>query len=437
VQGLLTLILGGGRGTRLYPLTKYRSKPAVPFAAKYRLIDIPVSNALNSGMNRIYVLTQFLSVSLHRHISQTYKFDMFCGGFVEILAAQQTIERADWYQGTADAVRQNLRYLEQRGLEHVLILSGDQLYRMDYRRLLELHLDTKADVTIAVLPVPRSDVSGFGIVKLDEGGRVIEFVEKPQTEDAIDGCRTPADWIAARGIDPAGREHLANMGIYLFRRKVLVELLSKTDHADFGKQVFPNCIATRHVQAMLFDGYWEDVGTIRSFMRANLALTGDDPPLVLDSPVHRIYTHARSLPPTRMSGATVRSSLVADGCTIGEGTVIENSVIGLRSRIGRNVQIRNSVILGADYYETDEERADQARKGRPPIGIGDGTVIEGVILDKNCRVGSGVRLVNDGKVQRSLETPYGMVCDGIIVVPKETSLPDGWTAQFEEVAVKS
>ncbi len=437
MKGLLTLILGGGRGTRLYPLTKYRSKPAVPFAGKYRLIDIPVSNSLNSGMNRIYVLTQFLSVSLHRHISQTYKFDAFTGGFVEILAAQQTLERSDWYQGTADAVRQNLRYFNQRGVEQILILSGDQLYRMDYRRLLDLHLKSDADATIAVLPVPRAEVSGFGIVKLDEAGRVVEFVEKPQEQRQIESCRTSPDWIAARGIEPAGREHLANMGIYLFRRQVLVELLADTDYADFGKQLFPNCVRSRHVQAMLFDGYWEDVGTIQSFMRANLALTGEQPALQLDSPIYCTYTHARFLPPTRVQGASVRRSLIADGCTIGSGAVIENSVIGLRARIGQNVQIRNSIIMGADYYETDEERHEQQQqRGLPPIGIGDETVIEGAIVDKNCRLGRGVRLVNDGQVQRSLETSHGMVCDGIIVLPKETALPDGWTADFKQVALQ-
>src|SRR5262245_1153684 len=337
MKQLISLILGGGRGTRLYPLTKFRSKPAVPLAGKYRIIDIPISNCLNSGLNRIYVLTQFLSTSLHRHITNTYKFDHFSHGFVEILAAQQTTERSDWYQGTADAVRQNLRYVQERNIEFVLILSGDQLYRMDFRAMIDMHVLSRADVSIAVLPVSREAASSFGIMKLDDSGRVVEFVEKPKDPAVLDRFRTPIEWIDARGIKSNGRGHLASMGIYLFRRDVLVDLLTQFSHHDFGKDVFTHSIKSRHVQAYLFDGYWEDIGTIKSFWKANLDLTAEVPPLVLDSTDALIYSRPRFLPPARVSGATIAHSLIADGCAIGAGCHIENSVIGLRCHIGSGV----------------------------------------------------------------------------------------------------
>jgi glucose-1-phosphate adenylyltransferase len=293
----------------------------------------------------MYVLTQFLSTSLHRHITNTYKFDHFSHGFVEILAAQQTSDRSDWYQGTADAVRQNLRYLEERNIEFVLILSGDQLYRMDFRAMVDMHVLTGADVSIAVLPVARDAVSSFGIMKLDDSGRVVEFVEKPKDPAVLDRFQTPTEWIDARGINSNGRAHLASMGIYLFKRDVLVNLLTEFRHQDFGKDVFPHSIKSRHVQAYLFDGYWEDIGTIKSFWKANLDLTAEVPPLVLDSAGDLIYSRPRFLPPARVSGATVTRSLIADGCTIGSGCQIENSVIGLRCHIGSDVTIRNSVII--------------------------------------------------------------------------------------------
>src|SRR5262245_59163118 len=327
MKQLISLILGGGRGTRLYPLTKFRSKPAVPLAGKYRIIDIPISNCLNSGLNRIYILTQFLSTSLHRHITNTYKFDHFSHGFVEILATQQTLERSDWYQGTADAVRQNLRCIQERDIEFVLILSGDQLYRMDFRRMVDMHMLSGADISIAVLPVRREAASSFGIMRLNDSGRVVEFVEKPKDPEVLDRFATPAAWIDARGVPSNGRGHLASMGIYLFNRDLLVELLTKHKHHDFGKDIFPHSIKTRHVQAHLFDGYSEDIGTIKSFWKANLDLTAEQPPLTLDSADDLIYSRPRFLPPARVSGATIEHSLVADGCTIGRGCRIENSVI--------------------------------------------------------------------------------------------------------------
>jgi glucose-1-phosphate adenylyltransferase len=426
MKQLISLILGGGRGTRLYPLTKFRSKPAVPLAGKYRIIDIPISNCLNSGLNRIYVLTQFLSTSLHRHITNTYKFDHFSHGFVEILAAQQTSERSDWYQGTADAVRQNLRYVQERNIEFVLILSGDQLYRMDFRAMIDMHVLSGADVSIAVLPVSREAASSFGIMKLDDSGRVVEFVEKPKDPAVLDRFRTPTEWIDARGIKSNGRGHLASMGIYLFRRDVLVDLLTQFSHHDFGKDVFTHSIRSRHVQAHLFDGYWEDIGTIKSFWKANLDLTAEVPPLVLGSTDALIYSRPRFLPPARVSGATIAHSLIADGCAIGAGCHIENRVIGLRCHIGGDVTIRNSVIMGADYYESASEVADIVGHGRPNVGIGSGTLIENAIIDKNCRVGRNVRVVNSGMLDNS-DTPVASICDGIVVVPKETTLPDGWT----------
>jgi len=293
MQNVLSLILGGGRGTRLYPLTMLRSKPAVPLAGKYRLIDIPISNCINSGLNRIYVLTQFLSVSLHRHIANTYKFDPFSRGFVEVLAAQQTNEAADWYQGTADAVRQNIRYVHEDGCSEVMILSGDQLYRMDFSQLLKTHRDSQADVTIAVLPVAADATAGFGIVRLDDAGRVVGFIEKPKTREQLAPFATPESWIEVRGIRAQGRQYLASMGIYLFSRDALFTLLNAPPPAaDFGKEIFPRSIRTHHVQAHLFDGYWEDVGTIKAYHEANLALCGDDPPFDFHSPEGVIHTHA-------------------------------------------------------------------------------------------------------------------------------------------------
>jgi glucose-1-phosphate adenylyltransferase len=424
MRNVVTLVLGGGQGTRLYPLTKYRSKPAVPIAGKYRLIDIPLSNCINSGLNRCYVLTQFNSVSLHRHIRSTYTFDPFDGGFVEVLAAQQTLDNANWYQGTADAVRQNLRYVEQPGVEYVLILSGDQLYRMNFQDLLLTHIQAGADVTIAAVPVHGADASGFGIMRLDETGRVVGFLEKPKTEQELELVRTDPVWIDARGIHSRGRDCLANMGIYLFNRDTLIDVLQKTDYRDFGKEVFPASIRTRHVQVHLFDDYWEDIGTIKAFYQANLEMTGLHAPFDLAPVEAPIYSHARFLPPTRIDGATIRGSLVADGSIIEDGVVVENSIIGLRCHIGRNVTIRNSILMGCDLYETSDVVA--MNQANPPLGIGEGTHIENAIIDKNCRIGRNVRVVNEKGLENTEETPNWMIRDGIIVMAKDSALPDDW-----------
>jgi glucose-1-phosphate adenylyltransferase len=425
MENVLSLILGGGRGTRLYPLTKLRSKPAVPVAGKYRLIDIPISNCLNSGVNRIYILTQFLSVSLHRHIANTYKFDPFSHGFVEILAAQQTNEAADWYQGTADAVRQNLRYLLEDPGTETLILSGDQLYRMDFRQLIKTHRDSRADITIAVLPVGPEAASGLGLLQLDDTGRVVGFVEKPQTEEAQAPLRTPAEWLERRGIPSRGRPFLASMGIYLFDRQVLIDLLNSPPRAtDFGKEIFPRSLRTHRVQAHLFDGYWEDLGTVKAYHEANLALAGDDPPFDFHSPEGVIYTRMRNLPASRLSGTRLDQCLVSDGCVVLGGTRITHCVIGVRSRIGRNVTLRDTVINGADFFETDAEREANARAGVPDLTVGDGTVIERAILDKDCRVGRNVRLVNQRNVQED-EGPNYVIREGVVVIPKGAVVGDG------------
>ncbi len=426
MKNVLTLVLGGGRGTRLYPLTKYRSKPAVPLAGKYRLIDIPLSNCINSGLNRMYVLTQFNSVSLHRHIRRSYPFDQFSAGFVEILAAQQTLDTSDWYQGTADAVRQNLRYIDEPEFKHVLILSGDQLYRMDYREMMRTHRETGADVTIAAIPVDRQTARSMGLMRVDDSGRVLGFLEKPKTDEQIDTVRMEPAWIDAQGIESRGRDCLASMGIYLFNRKKLVDLLTEMDDPDFGHQIFPAAARTSHVQVHLFDGYWEDIGTIRSYFEASLALAAADRPFDLASANAPIYSRARFLPPVRIDGATIRHSLIADGCAIEEGAVIENSVIGVRCRIGRNVTIRNSILMGVDNYETPEEADQAAAAGEPPLAVGEGTVIEGALIDKNCRIGRNVRVANDGGVETSEETPEAMIRDGIACIQKGAVLPDGW-----------
>jgi glucose-1-phosphate adenylyltransferase len=425
MHNVLSLILGGGRGTRLYPLTQLRSKPAVPVAGKYRLIDIPISNCINSGMNRIYVLTQFLSVSLHRHIANTYKFDPFSRGFVEVLAAQQTNETADWYQGTADAVRQQIRYVVEDAADQVLILSGDQLYRMDFRQLLRTHRDSKADVTLAMLPVPREQVAGFGIMRLDDAGRVVGFVEKPKTDEATAPFWTSPEWMKRFGVSAAGRPYLASMGIYLFKRQALLELLNARPLAtDFGKEIFPRSIQSHRVQAHLFDGYWEDLGTVKAYHEANLALACDDPPFDFHSPEGIIYTRMRFLPASRVGGAALRQCLISDGCVVEEGAKLERCVIGVRSRLGKNVTLRDTVLIGADRFETDAERAANRQKGIPDFTIGDGAVIERAIVDKDCRIGRGVRIVNQRGVLDDEGDNY-VIRDGIVAIPRGTIVPDG------------
>jgi len=425
MRDVLSLILGGGRGTRLFPLTMLRSKPAMPLAGRYRLIDVPISNCINSGFNRIYVLTQFLSVSLHQHISNTYKFDMFDRGFVEILAAQQTNERMDWYQGTADAIRQNLRYITD-DFSDVLILSGDQLYRMDYGELLRTHRETEAVATMAVLPITRNQAEGLGIARVDESGRIRGFYEKPKADVDLSSFKIPPGWLQHQGVPENGREYLANMGIYLFRRDVLVTLLERTlaGATDFGKDIFPRIVDSHLLQAHLFDGFWEDLGTIRSYHEVSLALTNDDPPFEFFSPKASVYTRVRNLPPSRISGAVLEKVRVAEGCVIQDGAQIRRSIVGLRSRICRGVHMSDTVLIGADRIESDAERAKNRIDNKLNLGIGEESMIRGAIIDKDARIGKRVVIDNKDGIEKQDHKLY-YIRDGIVCIPRGASIPDG------------
>jgi glucose-1-phosphate adenylyltransferase len=424
---VICLILGGGRGTRLYPLTKSRSKPAVPIAGKYRLIDIPISNCIHSGLNRIFVLTQFNSVSLHRHIANTYKFDPFGGGFVEILAAQQTMQHETWYQGTADAVRRNIPYFSEERNDLVLILSGDQLYRMNFQKMIRNHLENKSEATIAALPVAEAEARSCGIMRIDTTGRVIDFEEKPKTSEKLARVRTDPAWLERLGIKAAGRSYLASMGIYLFNRTTLADLLAGGNATDFGHEIFPQAIANHRVHSHLFDGYWEDIGSVGAFHKANVDLTRDDPPFDFTFGDHPIFTRPRYLPCSRISGATVTNSLVSDGCVIGRGSTIEHSVIGIRAQIAENVRIRNTYIMGTDLYEQSRHVAENLRLGQPPLGVGANSVIENAIIDKNARIGRNVQIRNTAGVVESDDSHRQYVIrDGIVVIPKDTILEDGF-----------
>jgi glucose-1-phosphate adenylyltransferase len=424
MHDVLTLILGGGRGTRLYPLTKHRSEPAVPIAGKYRLIDFPISNCINSGLVRIYVLTQYSSVSLHRHLSNTYKFSPFSDGFVSVLAAQQTNEAADWYQGTADAVRQNLRYILEDDCGDVLLLSGDQLYRMDFRELVADHRAARADLTVAVLPVERTQASQFGIVRVDARQRIIDLVEKPQQPQQLDAMRTPAAWLAQQGFSDSGRDYLANMGIYLFKREALLELLRSHPLAvDLVREVLVPCLSKTLVRAYLFRGYWEDVGSIASYHRASLALASDELPLDFTAGDDVVYTRMRDLPATRLSAAQLERCHISDGCVVHAGASLVRCVIGVRSIIGRNVQMREVVMLGANYYE-DHRPERRPRDGVPQVGVGEGSVLERCIVDKNCRIGRNVQVTNKRHVRDEDADNY-VIRDGIVVLPGGAVVEDG------------
>jgi glucose-1-phosphate adenylyltransferase len=411
---VLAIILGGGRGTRLFPLTLDRSKPAVPIGGKYRLIDIPISNCLNSGIKRMFVLTQYNSESLNKHISLTYKFDLFSSGFVSILAAEQTEESGEWFQGTADAVRQSLRHLHSHRSREVLILSGDQLYQMDYRKLVEAHRRDVADVTVAVLPVPAEQTSGFGILKTNKQGRIVHFDEKPPRE------RLPGLESEVPGV---GTAYLASMGIYVFNRDVLERSVRDAANVDFGKHVIPDLLGKVRVQAWAFRGYWEDVGTIRSYYQANLALAQPVPPFDFYDSAHPVYTHPRFLPASKVESCTVEHALLSEGCIV-VGAEIRRSVIGIRSRIEARARIEDSLVLGADYYETPEEVRRAAQQGLPPLGIGEGSVVERAIVDKNARVGRGVRIVNEARKEEH-DGDGWYIRDGIVFIPKNGVVRDG------------
>lgn len=419
MQNTLAIIMGGGAGTRLFPLTKDRAKPAVPLGGKYRLVDIPISNCLNSGLRSIYLLTQFNTMSLHRHIQASYKFDNFTRSFVDILAAQQTPESTDWYQGTADAVRQNMRYFLERPYHQFLILSGDQLYRMDYRLLLRQHIESGADITLATKPVSRTQASDFGIMCSDADRRITRFVEKPKDPQVLDELKLGPELLASIGSGSGEELFQASMGIYVFNRDVLVECLDNT-LVDFGKHVIPEAIKQRNVSAYIFDSYWEDIGTIRAFYEANLDLTAVLPQFSFFDAEAPIYTHPRFLPGSKVNAATLRQAIISDGCIISDAH-IERSVIGLRSIINSGATIRNSIIMGADYFEAD---APKESPGTPPIGIGRNCVIDRAIIDKNARLGDGVVITPEGKPSNADAENY-FIRDGIVVVPKNAIIPAG------------
>jgi glucose-1-phosphate adenylyltransferase len=424
MQDVLTLVLGGGRGARLYPLTRARSEPAVPLAGKYRLIDIPVSNCLNSGLQQIYVLTQFLSVSLHRHIASTYKFAPFSPAFVEVLPAQQTNEGSDWYQGTADALRQNLRYVKDSNPADILVLSGDQIYRMDFARLVQAHRTYRADVTIAAVPVDRERAGHLGILGVGSNDHVERFLEKPSEPSQLDDLRAPPELLRRCDAIGSDRQWLANMGIYLFRCDALFQFLERPNAPDLVHDILIPALATHAVQAYLFDGYWEDLGTIKSYHQAHLALTEDVPPFDFNSPEGIIYSRGRNLPASRIESATVRRCLVSDGCILNPGVDAERSVIGLRCRLKPNVRLRESIVIGADQFETPAERAENNRQGLPDIGIGEGSVLERAIVDKDCRIGRNVQLINQRGVRNEDGEDYA-IRDGIVIIPNGTLIPDG------------
>jgi glucose-1-phosphate adenylyltransferase len=420
-KDVVAIILGGGAGSRLYPLTSTRSKPAVPIAGKYRLVDIPISNCLNSEIGRIYVLTQFNSASLNKHIKNTYHFSVFSSAFVDIIAAEQTPDNPTWFQGTADAVRQSLRHIRQQQFDHVLILSGDQLYQMDFQDMVDQHISRGADISIATIPVGAREATEFGILKKGAKGNITSFIEKPAAD-------LLPDWTSDTGSEMAGmgRHYLASMGIYIFSRKTLFELLEEVnrDATDFGKEVIPYSIQNHKVYSYQYEGYWTDIGNIHSFFEANLALTQDIPPFNLFDNDNSVYTRARMLPPAKISGTTLEKTIIAEGCIINASRV-ENSVIGIRTRIGTGTTIVSAYIMGIDFYETIEDMADSVRKGIPKLGIGERCYIRNAIIDKNCRIGNDVRINGGSHLPNSDHSLY-TVKDGIVVVKKGAVLPDGF-----------
>jgi glucose-1-phosphate adenylyltransferase len=413
-KDVIVVILGGGRGVRLDPLTRERSKPAVPIAGKYRLIDVTISNSINSGMERMFVLTQFNSISLHRHIVRTYKFDLFSRGFVQILAAQQTPQKQQWFQGTADAVRQNLRIITELRGDVVLILSGDHMYRMDYGRMLATHVDSGADVTLAALPCSESEIAEYGAVRVAPDGRVLEFREKPRDEESRAGMRADETLLERYGVS-ADRPFLASMGIYLFRKEVLSWCLDNELH-DFGHHVFPTVVSSRKVRAHLFDGYWRDIGTIRAFYEAHLDLVKPDPPFDFNDPEWPFYTHPRYLPGSNLNAVRINRSIVSEGTTLEESTV-ESSIIGVRTTMMR-ATVRRSLIMGADPYPP------AGPPGSPLLGIGEGSLIQDAIVDKNARIGRNVRITNKDGVAEADGNGWA-IREGIVVVTKNAVIPDG------------
>ena len=414
---VLSIILGGGRGSRLYPLTQERSKPAVPIAGKYRLVDIPISNCINSNLKRIFVLTQFNSASLNRHIKNTYRFSFFTHAFVDVLAAEQTIQSTNWFQGTADAVRQSMHHFVSHDFEYALILSGDQLYQMDYNLIIQEHIKREAKISIATIPVNAKEATSFGILKSDSENIITHFIEKPEAE-------LLPDWKSnvSEGMKSCGREYLASMGIYIFNRDTLIELMNNPDTIDFGKEIIPQSIREHKTVSYQYEGYWADIGNIDSFFRANLGLTAETPQFNLYDNKKGIYTRARILPTTKVSGTVLEKTVIAEGCII-HATKIEKSVIGIRSRIGKESTIINTYMMGSSYYDTPEEM--EKNKTIVSMGIGERCFIKNVILDKNCRIGNDVT-INGGAHLEDMETDMYVIKEGIVIIKKAALIPSGY-----------
>ncbi len=420
---VLSVIMGGGAGTRLFPLTKERAKPAVPLAGKYRIVDIPISNCINSELRRIYLLTQFLSASLHRHVAQAYKFDNFSQGFVEILAAEQSYSDTSWYQGTADAVRKNLVHILNHDCDYVLILSGDQLYRMDFREVIAQHIANDAELTIATIPVSRREASGLGIMQIDAARRITRFVEKPKEPDVQSSLAIPREMYGELGLAATADELLlASMGIYVFNRDVLIRLLDNSQ-TDFGKHIIPAAIGTHRVHSYVFQGYWEDIGTIRAFFEANLDITAELPRFNFFDMTSPIFTHPRWLPASKINGAQVDHAVISEGCIISHAE-IHQSVVGIRSIISPGARLTRTIVIGSDEYESAESIAESESAGRPRVGIGTNTRIANAIIDKNARIGNNVVITPDGKPENVDHEMY-YIRDGIVIIPKNGVVPDG------------
>jgi glucose-1-phosphate adenylyltransferase len=420
-KSVLAVILGGGAGSRLFPLTVSRSKPAVPIAGKYRLVDIPISNCINSHINRMFVLTQFNSASLNKHIKNTYHFSAFSSGFVDILAAEQTPDNPGWFQGTADAVRQSLRHISNLDFEYILILSGDQLYQMDFSEMWQAHIDKGADISIATIPVDSRDAPEFGILKTNQENLITSFIEKP-APDLL------PNWTSVTGaaMGAVGKNYLASMGIYIFSKKALYHLLNEVhpNATDFGKEIMPQAIGSYKVVSFQYDGYWTDIGNIYSFFEANIGLTDDVPQFNLFDNAKTVYSRARMLPPAKISGTRLDKSIIAEGSII-HASVIEQSVVGIRARIGKGTTISNTYVMGNDYYETLEQIHENTADGKPLIGIGERCTIQSAIIDKNCRIGNDV-IIKGGKHLANTDHPLYAVKDGIVVVKKMAIIPDGF-----------
>jgi glucose-1-phosphate adenylyltransferase len=419
---VLCVIMGGGQGTRLFPLTKDRAKPAVPLAGKYRLVDIPISNCINSGFRRIYVLTQFNSTSLHGHISRTYKFDHFTSGFVEILAAQQTLTNSSWYEGTADAVRKNLVHFLNHDFDYLIILSGDQLYRMDFRPVIAQHIETGAGITVATIPVGRAEAKSLGIMHIAADRRITRFVEKPKEDAALNELKLSPEMQAKFEIETKGESFLASMGIYVFNRELIKELLDNP-LSDFGKHIIPNAIQNHPVYSYVYQGYWEDIGTIRSFFEANLDLVTELPRFNFFDMSAPIFSRPRYLPGSKINGAQIDHALVTDGCII-NGAKISNSIIGLRTFVGGGTELNRVISLGSDYYESEESVLKNESEGKPRVGIGANCKIENAIIDKNARIGNNVTISPAGKPDK-VDHEFYFIRDGIVVIPKNAVIPHG------------